>query len=55
MAVRRGWVPDRQEVTWIDCSPQVGSPMQDVHPMLVLSPRSFEECCAPVNQIIAIA
>lgn len=41
MAARSAWVPDRQEVIWIDCSPQVGSEMRDVHPMLVLSPRSF--------------
>ena len=41
MAVRSAWVPDRQEVIWIDCNPQVGSEMRDVHPMLVLSPRSF--------------
>ncbi len=41
MAVRSAWVPERQEIIWIDCSPQVGSEMRDIHPMLVLSPRSF--------------
>ena len=35
------WVPDRQDVIWIDCNPQVGSEMRDVHPMVVLSPRAF--------------
>jgi mRNA interferase MazF len=35
------WVPDRQEVIWIDCNPQAGREMRDVHPFLVLSPRIF--------------
>lgn len=37
------WVPDRQNVIWIDCNPQVGREMCDVHPFLVLSPRIFNE------------
>lgn len=37
------WVPDRQDVIWIDCNPQVGREMRDVHPFLVLSPRAFNE------------
>ena len=37
------WVPDRQSVIWIDCNPQVGREMKDVHPFLVLSPRVFNE------------
>jgi len=40
---RAGWVPDRQEVVWIDYNPQAGREMRDVHPFLVLSPRSFNE------------
>ncbi len=35
------WVPDRQEVIWIDCNPQAGQEMRDIHPFLVLSPRIF--------------
>jgi mRNA interferase MazF len=35
------WVPERQEVIWIDCNPQVGREMRDRHPFLVLSPRAF--------------
>ena len=38
---RAGWIPDRQEVIWIDRNPQAGREMRDVHPFLVLSPRSF--------------
>jgi mRNA interferase MazF len=34
-------VPDRQHIIWIDCNPQVGREMRDVHPFLVLSPRIF--------------
>ena len=40
---RKHWVPDRQEVIWIDCNPQVGREMRDIHPFLVLSPRTFNE------------
>jgi mRNA interferase MazF len=37
------WVPDRQEIIWIDCNPQAGREMRDVHPFLVLSQRIFNE------------
>lgn len=40
---RRQWVPERQEIIWIDCNPQVGREMRDLHPFLVLSPRIFNE------------
>lgn len=35
------WVPDRQEIIWIDCNPQRGQEMRDIHPFLVLSPKNF--------------
>ena len=38
---RSVWVPDRQDIIWIDCTPQAGKEMRDVHPFLVLSPRIF--------------
>lgn len=28
---------------WIDCNPQAGREMRDIHPFLVLSPRNFNE------------
>jgi len=37
------WIPERQDVIWIDCNPQAGQEMRDVHPFLVLSPRIFNE------------
>ena len=40
---RKPWAPDRQDIIWIDCDPQVGREMRDVHPFLVLSPRIFNE------------
>ena len=40
---RVAWAPDRQSVIWIDCNPQAGREMRDVHPFLVLSPRIFNE------------
>ncbi len=43
-AVRgKRWVPDRRDIIWIDCNPQVGREMRDVHPFLVLSPHSFND------------
>lgn len=37
------WAPDRRDIIWIDCNPQVGREMKDLHPMLVLSPKAFNE------------
>jgi len=36
-------VPDRRDMTWIDFNPQVGTQMKDEHPMLVLSPKAFNQ------------
>ncbi|HXJ43839.1 MAG TPA: type II toxin-antitoxin system PemK/MazF family toxin [Bryobacteraceae bacterium] len=40
---RGHWSPDRRDMIWIDCNPQVGREMKDLHPFLVLSPRAFNE------------
>lgn len=40
-AASRPWVPERQDVIWIDCNPQAGGDLRDLHPMLVLSPGTF--------------
>jgi mRNA interferase MazF len=37
----KAWAPDRQDIIWIDCNPQAGHEMRDLHPMLVLSPKNF--------------
>ncbi|WP_462324939.1 type II toxin-antitoxin system PemK/MazF family toxin [Desulfoplanes sp.] len=37
------WVPKRQDIIWIDCSPQAGQEMRHVHPFLVLSPEAFND------------
>jgi len=42
-ARQKSWAPDRRDIIWIDCNPQVGREMRDVHPFLVLSPRIFNE------------
>lgn len=42
-AATRPWVPEGQEVIWIDCNPQAGRQMRDMHPFLVLSPRAFSD------------
>jgi mRNA interferase MazF len=36
-----GWIPDRRDIVWIECNPQVGHEMKGRHPLLVLSPRAF--------------
>lgn len=41
--VSAGWAPDRQDIIWIDCNPQAGQEMRDIHPFLVLSPRAFND------------
>jgi mRNA interferase MazF len=37
------WVPDRREIIWINCSPQDDTEIKGLHPLLVLSPHSFNE------------
>lgn len=37
------WVPKRQDIIWIDCNPQAGQEMRDMHPFLVLSPENFND------------
>lgn len=39
----KAWVPDRQDIIWIDCNPQTGREIRDIHPFLVLSPRAFND------------
>ena len=43
MTPRRNWCPDRRDMIWIDCNPQAGREMKDIHPLLVLSSREFNE------------
>jgi len=40
---KESWVPDRGEIIWIDYNPQIGREMRDMHPMLVLSPKTFNK------------
>jgi mRNA interferase MazF len=37
------WAPERRDIIWIDCNPQAGREMRDLHPLLVLSPQAFNE------------
>jgi mRNA interferase MazF len=41
--LKETWIPDRQEIIWINCNPQAGNKIRDLHPFLVLSPRIFNE------------
>ena len=43
MGTRKRWSPERRDVIWIDCNPQAGRKMKNFHPLLVLSPKSFNE------------
>lgn len=42
-AARARWAPARRDMIWIDCNPQAGREMRDVHPLVVLSPREFND------------
>jgi mRNA interferase MazF len=37
------WIPSRQDIIWIDCSPQMGQEMRNLHPFVVLSPKVFND------------
>ena len=39
----RLWLPDRQDIIWIDCNLQFGQELRDAHPFLVLSPHTFND------------
>ena len=41
--VKLGWIPNRQDIIWIDCNPQAGREMRDAHAFLVLSPSQFND------------
>jgi mRNA interferase MazF len=43
MAMPKLWSPDRSDVIWIDCNSQADKDMKDIHPLLVLSPKAFNE------------
>jgi mRNA interferase MazF len=43
IVAKQPWVPERQDIIWINCNPQAGNEMRDLHPFLVLSPRAFNE------------
>ncbi len=43
MAARKSWCPDRRDMIWINCNPQAGREMKDVHPLVVLSPKEFNQ------------
>jgi len=43
MAGRKLWSPDRRDMIWINCNPQAGREMRDIHPLMVLSPKAFNE------------
>lgn len=43
MPAKNTWVPDRRDMIWIDFNPQMGQEMKNEHPMLVLSPKAFNE------------
>jgi mRNA interferase MazF len=37
------WIPERGEIIYVNHSPHAGKEMPGVHPLLVASPRSFNE------------
>jgi hypothetical protein len=43
MAGRKLWSPDRCDMIWINCNPPAGRELKEAHPLLVLSPKAFNE------------
>lgn len=43
VAIDKPWAPDRRDIIWINFNPQVGKEMRDVHPMVVLTTRAYNE------------
>jgi mRNA interferase MazF len=43
LATEKPWVPDRRDIIWINFNPQSGKEMRDVHPMVVLTTRAYNE------------
>ena len=43
MAARRPWVHYWRDMILIDCHPQAGRETRPIHPLLVLSPKAFNE------------
>ncbi|PRC94320.1 type II toxin-antitoxin system PemK/MazF family toxin [Solimicrobium silvestre] len=41
--VSKIWIPERRDIIWIDFNPQVGQETKDMHPLLVLSPKEFND------------
>ena len=39
----KNWIPARGDIIWIDCNPQAGQQMKNLHPLLVLSPKEFND------------
>jgi mRNA interferase MazF len=48
MSTPKPWAPDRRDIIWINFNPQIGKEMRDLHPMLVLSSRAYNERTALV-------
>ena len=36
-------MPDRRDIIWINFNPQVGKEMRDVHPLVVLTTRAYND------------
>jgi mRNA interferase MazF len=43
VAARKSWCPGRRDMIWINCNPQAGREMKDMHPLVVLSPKEFND------------
>ena len=62
-AAAKGWVPDRQDIIWIDCNPQAGHQPKTFdwrarhakpHPLKRLADVQFAQACGVLNQIVKL-
>ncbi len=42
-AEKKTWVPDRQDIIWIDYNSHIDQEAKNIHPIVVLSPKLFNE------------
>jgi mRNA interferase MazF len=48
MGKQKNYVPDRGDLVWLDCNPQLGHEQAGVRPALVISPASY-------NKVVGLA
>ena len=43
MKIGKGYIPERGDVVWLDFNPQAGDEQRERRPVLILSPKAYNE------------